>query len=244
VLLRVLNLRKSMATRGKFVVIEGIDGSGKRTQIEMLARALAEKKIAATRIGFPNYDGFFGKLVGQFLNGDFGALDTVDPHFSAMLYAGDRLQAAPGIRKNLDAGNILLADRYVASNLAHQSSRVPAEKRGEFLAWLKQLEYEIYALPQEDLVIYLRMQPADAQRLIGEKGKREYTELRRDLQEADLEHLATAAGIYDQLARQTHWVTIQCSDPATKKLRSPEDVHQEILSVVESRILTAQRAGH
>jgi dTMP kinase len=232
-----------MATRGKFIVIEGIDGAGKRTQIEMLARALAEKKIPAVKIGFPNYDGFFGKLVGQFLNGDFGALEAVDPHFSAMLYAGDRLQAAPGIRRDLEAGNILLADRYVASNLAHQSSRVPAEKRDEFLGWLKQLEYEVYALPQEDLVIYLRMKPADAQRLVGEKGKREYTKLRRDLLESDLTHLATASKVYDQLARQPNWVTIECHDAAANALRSPEDIHKEILAAVNSRILAAHTAG-
>jgi dTMP kinase len=243
VLLRVINSPKSMATRGKFIVIEGIDGSGKRTQIEMLARALAEKKIATAQIGFPNYDGFFGKLVGQFLNGDFGALEAVDPHFSAMLYAGDRLQAAPGIRRDLEAGNILLADRYVASNLAHQGSRVPANKRDEFLTWLKRLEYEVYALPQEDLVIYLRMKPADAQRLVGEKGKREYTALRRDLQESDIEHLATASEVYDQLARQPNWLTIECHDAAANALRSPEDIHKEILAAVESRILTGQRAG-
>ena len=156
-----------MAARGKFIVIEGIDGSGKRTQIELLVRALEAKGVAVAQIGFPNYEQFFGKLVGQFLNGDFGALEDVDPHFSAMLYAGDRLQAAPGIRADLDAGKMVLADRYIASNLAHQGSRVPREKRGEFLAWLKKLEYEIYALPPEDLVIYLRVNPEEAHRLVG-----------------------------------------------------------------------------
>jgi dTMP kinase len=233
-----------MPERGKFIVIEGIDGSGKRTQIDLLVRALGAKGVATAQISFPNYEGFFGKLVGKFLNGDFGALDAVDPHFSAMLYAGDRLQAAPGIRRDLEAGKILLADRYVASNLAHQTSRVPAEKRDEFLKWLKQLEYEVYALPQEDLVIYLRMQAADAQRLVGEKGKREYTKLRRDLLESDLEHLATAAGVYDQLARQPHWMTIECHDDAANALRSPEDIHREILQAVESHIPAASRAGH
>jgi len=232
-----------MAARGKFIVIEGIDGSGKRTQIDLLVRALGAKGVAVSQIGFPNYDGFFGKLVAQFLNGEFGALDAVDPHFSALLYAGDRLQAAPGIRRDLEAGRILLADRYIASNLAHQGARVPAEKRVEFLAWLKQLEYEVYALPPEDLVIYLRVNANEAHRLVGEKGKRSYTGLRRDLLEADLAHLAVAGEVYDRLAQQSNWVTIECQDSGTSALRPPENIHKEIVRAVESRILDAQRVG-
>jgi len=232
-----------MPARGKFVVIEGIDGSGKRTQIDFLVRALNSKGVAVSQIGFPNYDGFFGKLVAQFLNGEFGALDAVDPYFSALLYAGDRLQAAPGIRRDLEAGHILLADRYIASNLAHQGARVAAEKRSAFLAWLKQLEYEVYALPQEDLVIYLRANPDEAHRLVGEKGKREYTGLRRDLLEADLAHLSAAGEVYDRLAEQSNWVTIECHDSAANTLRSPESIHKEILAAVESRVLAAQRVG-
>lgn len=238
---RVINLKKFMAARGKFIVVEGIDGSGKRTQIELLVRALEAKGLAVAPIGFPNYEGFFGKLAGQFLNGDFGALEEVDPHFSAMLYAGDRMQSAPGIRKDLDAGKMVLADRYVASNLAHQGSLVPREKRDEFLAWLKKLEYEIYAVPQEDLVVYLRVNPEEAQRLVGEKAKRGYTRLKRDILEADLAHLHTAAQVYDQLAQQAHWVTIDCHERGAGALRSPENIHQEILRAVESRILAAQR---
>ncbi len=84
--------------------------------------------------------------MAQFLNGEFGALEAVDPHFSALLYAGDRLEAKPRIEAALRAGKTLLADRYIGSNLAHQGARVPREKRGEFLAWLKQLEYEVYGL--------------------------------------------------------------------------------------------------
>jgi dTMP kinase len=228
-----------MPERGKFIVIEGIDGSGKRTQIDLLVRALTNQGLATSQIGFPNYDAFFGKLVGQFLNGDFGALDTVDPHFSAMLYAGDRYQAAPGIRKDLDAGHIVLADRYVASNLAHQGSRVPAAQRDAFLAWLKRLEYEIYALPHEDLVIYLRVNAGEAQRLVGEKAKRDYTRLKRDILESDLEHLNTAAQVYDELARQPNWVTIDCHHGASGSLRSPEDIHGEVLAAMTSRILAA-----
>jgi len=232
-----------MPERGKFIVIEGIDGSGKRTQIDLLVRALDAKGVATSQIAFPDYEAFFGKLVGQFLNGDFGALSTVDPHFSAMLYAGDRYQAAPGIRKDLDAGRTVLADRYVASNLAHQGSLVPAEQRGDFLAWLKKLEYEIYSLPHEDLVIYLRVKATEAQRLVGEKAKRDYTRLKRDILESDLAHLNTAAQVYDELARQPNWVTIDCHHAGAAGLRSPEDIHGEVLAAVSSRIFATERAG-
>ena len=92
-----------MPARGKFIVLEGIDGSGKGTQLEMLARAFAARGIASTQVSFPRYDGFFGKLVARFLNGEFGPLDAVDPHFSALLYAGDRLGVTPALENDLAA---------------------------------------------------------------------------------------------------------------------------------------------
>jgi dTMP kinase len=225
-----------MPARGKFIVLEGIDGSGKRTQLEMLAQALASRGMAFTQVGFPNYEGFFGKMVAQFLNGDFGPLDAVDPHFSALLYAGDRLESKPGIEAALAAGKTVLADRYIGSNLAHQGSRAPREKRDEFLQWLKQLEYGIYALPAEDLVIYLRVPVAEAHRLIGEKGARDYTKLRRDLQESDLAHLEAASEVYEALARQPNWAKIECWDTVSRSLRSPDSIHKEVLATLESRL--------
>ena len=95
----------------------------------------------------------------------------------------------------------MLADRYIASNLAHQGARVPPEQREEFIAWLKQLEYGVYGLPAEDLVLYLRVPAAEAHRLAGERGAhraREYTNLRRDLQESDIAHLEAASSVYDE----------------------------------------------
>jgi dTMP kinase len=228
-----------MPARGKFIVLEGIDGSGKRTQLDMLARAFQSQGIASTQIAFPNYEGFFGKLVAQFLNGDFGPLEAVDPHFSALLYAGDRLESKPVIESALAAGNAVLADRYIGSNIAHQGSRVPSAKREAFVTWLKRLEYEIYALPPEDLAIYLRLPVAEAHRLVGKKGAREYTTLRRDIQEADTAHLEAAAQVYDDLSRQPNWARIECWDAANRTLRSPESIHQEILATVEARALPA-----
>jgi dTMP kinase len=225
-----------MQARGKFIVLEGIDGSGKGTQVEALAQALARRGTPFARIGFPNYEGFYGKLVAQFLNGEFGPLSAVDPHFSALLYAGDRLESRPAIEAALAAGKILLADRYVASNLAHQGARTPDEKRGNFLEWLKQLEYEVHALPVEDLVVYLRVPVAEAHRLVGQKAAREYTKARRDLQESDIAHLEAASRIYDELARQPNWVTIDCYDATAGALRPAPAIHQEIADAVFSRL--------
>jgi dTMP kinase len=224
-----------MPARGKFLVIEGIDGSGKRTQLDLLARALAARGHDLSQVSFPNYDGFFGKLVARFLNGEFGSLDSVDPHFAALLYAGDRLESKPVLESALAPGKILLSDRYIASNLAHQGSRVPAARRDEFLAWLRRLEYEIYGLPHEDLVIYLRVPVAYAHQLVASKNARDYTDKKHDIQEADLAHLEAASRVYDELSRQPHWLRIECFDAAKNTLRSPESIHTEILSAVEAQ---------
>jgi dTMP kinase len=231
-----------MPARGKFIVLEGIDGSGKRTQLEMLARALAERHVPLNQISFPRYEGFFGKLVARFLNGDFGPLEAVDAHFSAMLYAGDRYEAKPQMEAELAAGRTVLADRYIGSNLAHQGARVPLENRAEFIEWLRKLEYEIYALPPEDLVIYLRIPVAEAHRLVGEKGAREYTKLQRDILESNLAHLEAAAAVYDQLASQPNWVKIECFEASARALRPPAAIHTDILAAIDWRVLKSHEA--
>jgi dTMP kinase len=227
-----------MATRGKIIALEGIDGSGKRTQLDLLAAALDARGLATFRIGFPRYESFYGKLVGRYLNGDFGTLEAVDPHLSALLYAGDRLEAKPEIAAALTAGKMVLADRYIGSNMAHQTARVAPEKREEFLAWLRRLEYGLYALPAEDLVIYLRVPVEEAHRLVGLKGAREYTNLKRDIQEADIKHLQETAIIYDRLATEANWVRIDCVNAGSGLLNSPEEIHRSVIKAVESRILS------
>jgi hypothetical protein len=110
---------------------------------------------------------FFGLLAGQFLDGKFGA--KIDPHLSALLYAGDRFEARGEIESALVKGQIVLADRYAASNLAHQTARVPPAQRADFIRWLTKLEFQIYGIPPEDLVIFLRVPVRHAQHLVGTK---------------------------------------------------------------------------
>jgi dTMP kinase len=222
-----------MTSRGKLIAIEGIDGSGKRTQLDLLEKSLAFRGLEVYSTGFPQYDSWFGKMVGQFLNGELGLLESVDPHFTALLYAGDRFEAKSKVTTALDQGRIVLADRYIASNLAHQTARAPANKRSEFLNWIEHLEYGIYDLPREDLILYLRVPPSEAQSLVAKKSARSYTSAKQDLLEASLHHLETAAQMYDLLSRRPGWATIQCFDEIRGGMRTPEVIADEILAAVE-----------
>lgn len=221
-----------MAPTGKFIAFEGIDGSGKRTQVELLEKALAARGHAVYSIGFPQYDSWFGKMVGQFLNGELGALESVDPHFTALLYAGDRFEAKPRLQAAINHGKIVLADRYIGSNLAHQTARVAPQKREKFLAWIEHLEYNIYELPREALVVYLRLPARKAQTLVSRKSARSYTSVKQDLLEANLRHLEQAAEMYDALSRRSTWATIQCFDEVRKLMRSPQAISEDVLAAV------------
>jgi len=218
--------------RGMLIVFEGIDGAGKNTQVARLAAALAARNIPSEVISFPVYQTFFGRMIERYLRGEFGPLDQVDPQFSAMLFAGDRLKQKGRMLAALEAGKTLLADRYVASNLAHQSSRVPPTQRAKFLEWLRKLEYGAHELPVEDLVLYLRIDPREAQermqiRRAGEGG---------DLHESDAQHLAATAALYDELARGENWITIDCFEPANGHPRTPDEIHALVMAAVDVRL--------
>ena len=221
------------------IALEGIDGAGKRTQLELLAKAIATQGLPCEMVSFPVYDSFFGRLIQSYLNGEYGALEQVDPHFSALLFAADRQQQAAHLRELLGSGKTVLADRYVASNLAHQGARVPPAKRPEFLDWLRHLEYEIYEMPAEDLALYLRISPEEAMHRAEERARRRDAETggeQTDLHETSLEHLAGAARVYDQLARADNWITIDCTETATGKRRTRDEVHSLVMAAVNVRL--------
>jgi dTMP kinase len=221
-----------MTPPGKLIAIEGIDGSGKRTQVDLLEKALVANRHAVYSTGFPQYDSWFGKMVGQFLNGDFGALESVDPHFSALLYAGDRFEAKFRLETALNQGKIVLADRYIGSNLAHQTALVPAADRQGFISWIEHLEYNIYNLPREALVLYLRVPPRQAQELVARKSARSYTKNKQDILEASLRHLEDAAAMYDELSRRPNWATIPCFDETRGAMRPQKHIATEIVAAV------------
>ncbi|MGH9709638.1 MAG: hypothetical protein ACRD37_03720, partial [Candidatus Acidiferrales bacterium] len=204
-------------------------------------RALRKRGVTHVTVSFPRYDGFFGHMVARYLNGDFGTLSEVDAHFSALLYAGDRLENKLQLEENLAQGKMILADRYIGSNLAHQGARVPRRQLAEFLRWLEQLEYGVYGLPREDIVIYLRLPAVKAQTMVAKKSARGYTRRRHDLQEANLAHLRAAARVYDRLAKRQNWRAVNCMDRSERSMLSPEEIHREVIEVVENRVLQNPR---
>jgi dTMP kinase len=221
-----------MTTRGLLIAIEGIDGSGKHTQAKLLEHSLQGLGYKIYSTGFPQYESWFGTMVGKFLNGDFGPLESIDPHFTAMLYAGDRFEAKPRLESSLNEGKIVLVDRYIGSNLAHQVAMAKPEKRAEFLRWIEHLEYSVYGLPRESLILYLRVPPSQAQKLVAKKTERKYTAAKHDILEKNLRHLEDAAEMYDMMSRSRPWATIQCFDSENNGLRMPEDIANECLQAV------------
>ncbi len=223
-----------MTTQGLLIALEGIDGSGKHTQARLLEHSLVSAGHPVYATGFPQYDSWFGQMIGKFLNGELGPLESVDPRFAALLYAGDRFEAKSQLQSALQEGKIVLTDRYIASNMAHQVARAPIDQRSDLLRWIEYLEYTIYGLPRENLIVYLRVPPREAQKLVAKKAERSYTTATHDIQEDSLRHLEDAAEMYDMLSRSRPWATVQCFDAERGSMRMPEEIAAETLEAVQT----------
>src|SRR6266567_1286648 len=142
-----------LSMKGKLIVIEGSDGAGKATQLGLLTSYLKTQKIPTASIAFPQYKHtFFGKTISRILRGEMGKLKTLHPYLLSMVYAMDRVEAKDKMYQWLNHGRIVVLDRYVSSNMAHQTGRLPKKDRLKFIKWLDELEYHVNNLPREDIV--------------------------------------------------------------------------------------------
>lgn len=223
-------------TTGTFIVIDGTDGSGKATQTKLLVEKLEQKGYPVKMIDFPQYGQKSAGLVEEYLNGKFGQALEVGPYRASIFYACDRYAAAPQIQKWLDQGNIVIANRYVSSNMGHQAGKIKdLAEREKFLDWLFDLEYNVFGIPKPDLNILLYLPPEIGQELVDHKGSRDYVGgAKRDIHEADLQHLKDAAQAYKYVADKYNWITIDCAPE--NKLLAIEDIHdllwQEIRKLI------------
>lgn len=186
--------------KGMFITIEGTDGSGKGTQFARLKTRLIASGYDVETFDFPQYGQPSSYFASKYLNGDYGTADEVGPYTGSLFYALDRYDAAFKIREALDAGKIVLTNRFTGSNMAHQGTKFSnVEQRRGYFIWLDNLEFTLLNIPRPDVNFVLRV-PADiAQGLVDQKEERNYTDKKRDIHEADLAHLERSVQVYDDL---------------------------------------------
>lgn len=216
------------------IAIEGIDGSGKGTQSKRLVETLCESGHRVGFMGFPRYsETFFGARVGDFLNGRFGELWDLPPFLISLLFAGDRLESRSKLLEQLEGHDLVILDRYVGSNMAHQSARCSDAGRREVQDWIEHVEFEIHQMPKPTLNILLDLPVATAQEFVLKKAARDYTSQAADLQEADAKYLSKVRETYLDLAnRSANWEVISVTGDAGT--RSIDSVAADILATINN----------
>ena len=207
-----------------FIVLEGLDGAGKSTQIRMLRQLFAERGVESAYVHFPRFDApVYGELIARFLRGELGAVDKVDPYLVALLFAGDRADAAAQLRCWLDAGHAVVLDRYVYSNVGFQCAKLPAGDRQEELRrWILDLFLDVpFAFTEKKLS---EVREGDDREYL--KGERDIHEASLDLQRRVREVYRAAAAADDRLR------IIDCSD-AQGGMDSPNAIFARIRTEIE-----------
>mgnify|MGYP003681884502 CR=1 FL=1 len=225
--------------RGKFFVFEGTDGSGKRTQLELLASYLENLGFEAEMTDFPQYyTSFFGGLVGRYLSGEFGDTGEVSPYLASLAYAGDRFEAKDKIERALTQGKFVISNRYIGSNMAHQAAKLIEGERETFWDWLLKLEFGIFKIPKPDLTIFLYVPVETGQGLVDRKGSRGYLGgKKRDIHERNLDYLREASRVYQKLSeRFDDWERVDCVN-RNGDLLSKEVIHQKITALLRDKVL-------
>jgi dTMP kinase len=229
-----------MAKRGKLIVIDGTDGSGKATQTDLLVKHLKKEGKKVKVVDFPDYySNFFGKFIGHCLSERYYDFVKVHPKIASVLYAADRFESSGKINEWLKAGNIVIANRYASANQIHQGGKISnTKKRENFLKWLAEMEYEVFKIPKPDIVFYLSVPIPIVLKLIQKRdssGKRKYLGKKKDVHEKDTKFLANSRKSALWLAKtQKNWVKVECIRNGV--LQSPTEIH-EIISDKVAKIL-------
>ena len=220
---------------GKLVVVEGLDGSGKSTQFDLLLKALQEKGTLCRGISFPDYAQPSSSLVKMYLNGEFGdSPDAVGAYAASSFYAVDRYASYKRCwEKDYQHGVLIVAARYVTSNAVHQMTKLPRSQWDTYLEWLQDFEYKKLELPRPDCVVYLDMPVEVSQKLLS--GRYQGDESRKDVHERDAQYLARCRESADYAAEKQGWTVIPCAKNG--EALSIDEVHQKVMEALKS-ILT------
>ena len=218
--------------RGKLIVIDGTDSSGKATQTELLIRHLKRDGRKVKVVDFPDYySNFFGKFIGHCLSEQYYNFVKVHPKIASVLYAADRYESKNKIKKWLSKGNIIIANRYASANQIHQGGKIAdTNKRKNFLKWLSEMEYKVFKIPKPNVIFYLSVPIPIVLKLIKERNnnsKRNYLGKKQDVHEKDVKFLENSRQSALWLAKtQKNWIKIECVKNGMLDTR--ENIHQEI----------------
>ena len=226
----------------KLFVIEGVDGAGKSTQIKLLKDFLGSSGNKCEYLHFPRTEApWFGELIARFLRGEFGSLNEVNPYLVAMLYAGDRRDAADLLNNWIKDGKIVLLDRYSYSNIAYQCAKLDSvNEQDKLMKWILSLEFSHFAIPKPDLNIFLDVpQHFTEKKLSGSRtgDDRSYLKGTRDIHEESLEFQRKVREIYLRVAlSDERLAVVDCSNEKGEML-SPEEIFLLIKNLLLSRNL-------
>lgn len=215
---------------GKLIVIEGLDGSGKSTQLDLLEKNLKLKGIDCKAVSFPNYDNPSSTLVKMYLGGEFGDNPSdVNAFAASVFYTVDRYASFKADwGKYYNDGGTIVSGRYTTSNAVHQCSKLPESEWQTFLDWLYDFEYEKIAIPKPDKVIFLDMPIEVSQKLLTKRYKGD--EAKKDIHESDTEYLAKCRKAALFTAKHSDWETIPCAENG--EARTIEAIAEDVLNSV------------
>lgn len=199
--------------KGKIIVFEGLDGSGKQTQSELFYKRLADEGCNVLKVSFPRYDNDSSALVRMYLKGEFGSdANGISPYICSTFYAVDRYASyKQDFEDFYNKGGIVVADRYTTSNMLHQASKIHDNKeREKFLSWLYELEFNIYSLPKPDMVFFLDMPFVDTKILTKDRANKITGASKKDIHETDENHLKSAYITSRELIEKYGWIKINC----------------------------------
>ncbi len=220
------------------IVLEGLDGAGKSTQIERLRQLLAQRGVQSEYLHFPRFDApVYGELIARFLRGELGAVDAVNPWLVALLFAGDRADAAPMIRRWLSEGRAVILDRYVYSNVGYQCAKLAdADDRKRLQKWIIDTEYGYFNLPRPDLSLFLDVPFAFTERRLTaqrEGDDRSYLQGAADIHESSLELQRRVREVYLAAAETDPSLRVISCDDGNGAMAAPDAVAARIRAAVE-----------
>lgn len=223
--------------KGKFIVIEGGDGSGKTTQFNLLKEKLLADGHQLETIDFPQYGEPSAVMLEKYLNGDFGSAKEVGAYRASIFYAIDRYAASFKMKSWLSEGKIVLANRYATSNMVHQAGKIKDSlERDKFLNWLDELEFGIFDIPRPDLVFFMNVSADISQNLaLKKEGRHDNIKSKNDIHENDLSHLRDALEAGNYVAKKYNWEIINCDD-GRGQMRSIDDIHNEVCNKIKKYI--------